>query len=140
MLGRDREQEDTHAVSWYPIFHKRTRLLIKCLDSRDKSFIDRKAFENQITNAHVQFAKLEMNVIISSWLAVFDYELSDANGRPSGVPPVDRNAHTPSRPTQRVYLKYTIRNRGLTSYTIFERWPWPMKDGAFVKLRIDDVS
>ncbi|KAF2098210.1 cytochrome P450 [Rhizodiscina lignyota] len=57
----------------------------------------------------MKFAKLEMNVIIAMFLACFEYELSDKNGGPGTVPPVNRNAHSATRPQQRPYLKYKVR-------------------------------
>lgn len=55
----------------------------------------------------MRFAKLEMNVIIAYFLATFDeYHLCDRAGEAvRGLPPVDVEGHTASKPARPVFLK-----------------------------------
>jgi hypothetical protein len=58
----------------------------------------------------MRFAKLEQNIIIAFFLAMFDYELTDQAGIPlKETPPVDFNGHSAMKPNSPVYFKYTPR-------------------------------
>lgn len=57
----------------------------------------------------MRFAKLEMNIIVAMFLAMFDCELSDKNGGPGVVPKLNRNAFSASKPKPNIYLKYWAR-------------------------------
>lgn len=61
----------------------------------------------------MRFAKLEMNVIIALFVAAFDFELSDASGRVRDPPVVDRNGLAATRPKDRPFLKFKLRENGL---------------------------
>jgi hypothetical protein len=57
-----------------------------------------------------QFAKLEQNIIITFFLATFDYELTDRAGSPPAeTPSMGFNGHAAAKPSPPVYLKYTQR-------------------------------
>jgi hypothetical protein len=58
----------------------------------------------------MRFAKLENNIITAFWLAMFDYEIVDSDGKPtSEIPREDVNGFTAQRPKTPVYLKYVMR-------------------------------
>jgi len=59
----------------------------------------------------IQFAKLEMAVMISMFVAHFDYHLVDADGNPTDATPdlLDRSQHQVHRPTRPVFIKYELR-------------------------------
>jgi hypothetical protein len=61
----------------------------------------------------MRFAKLEMNVIIAHFLATFDeYHLCDRTGEAvHGLPKVDIQGHSASKPTRLVYLKVHRREK-----------------------------
>lgn len=59
----------------------------------------------------VRFAKLEQNIIVSFFLAMFDFELTDREGRKTELPEVDTNGYAASKPTRPVYLKYRVREK-----------------------------
>ncbi|KUJ10352.1 cytochrome P450 [Mollisia scopiformis] len=59
----------------------------------------------------MRFAKLENNVIIAMFTAMFDYELADKAGKPvQGTPEVDFNGKSAMKPRVRPYVKYTSRD------------------------------
>ena len=58
----------------------------------------------------MRFAKLEQNIILAFFLAMFDFELTDKVGNPvKETPPVDFNAPSAVKANPRVYLKYSRR-------------------------------
>jgi len=58
----------------------------------------------------MRFAKLEMGVIGALFVAMFDYEMVDAQGNKTmKMPYNDRAAHSASKPKERVRLRYTVR-------------------------------
>lgn len=58
----------------------------------------------------MRFAKLEQNIILAFFLAKFDFELADKNGkRVEGVPRTDFNAHSAVKPKNKIYVKYSVR-------------------------------
>ncbi|CZR62535.1 uncharacterized protein PAC_12432 [Phialocephala subalpina] len=58
----------------------------------------------------MRFAKLENNVIIAYFTAMFDYELTDKTGKPvQGTPDVDFNGRSAMKPHVHPYVKYTRR-------------------------------
>jgi len=60
----------------------------------------------------MRFAKLEMNVIIAHFLAMFDYNLCDHRGeKVHELPKVDQNAHSASKPNKPVYFKVYRREK-----------------------------
>ncbi|MBE7180926.1 MAG: cytochrome P450 [Terriglobus roseus] len=61
----------------------------------------------------MRFAKLEMNIIVALFVAAFEFELCDADGRPRGLPHVERNATVATRPADRPFLKFRAREGGL---------------------------
>ncbi|KAF8855280.1 cytochrome P450 [Acephala macrosclerotiorum] len=59
----------------------------------------------------MRFAKLENNVIIAFFTAMFDYELTDKTGKPvHETPEVDFNGRSAMKPHVRPYIKYTRRD------------------------------
>lgn len=57
-----------------------------------------------------RFAKLEMNILVATLSAMFDWEYVDAKGTVlTQPPPIDRNKDQPSRPSFPVLLRYTLR-------------------------------
>jgi len=60
----------------------------------------------------MKFAKLEMYIIIATFVAMFDYTLEDITGKPmQGPPPVDRSQHGSSMPTTPMRLRYKLRKQ-----------------------------
>lgn len=58
-----------------------------------------------------QFAKLENNLIIAMFTAMFDYELTDKSGKPvQETPEVDFNGTSAMKPHVRPFVKYTTRS------------------------------
>jgi cytochrome P450 len=59
----------------------------------------------------MKFAKLEMAIIAAYFVAMFDFELSDADGNFNPTPPagVNRNQKTAAKPAVPVYLRYKPR-------------------------------
>ncbi len=59
----------------------------------------------------MRFAKLEVTIITAHVVALFDFEPSDARGRPATAPPapVHRNQVQAQRPAEPVYLRYRPR-------------------------------
>lgn len=58
----------------------------------------------------MRFAKLENNIITAFWVAQFAKTvLVDSHGEPTTPPAVDNNAHNAHKPTQKVFLKYKLR-------------------------------
>lgn len=58
----------------------------------------------------MKFAKLEMMIIGAIFVAMFDYEALDAEGNPlKKPPPIDRQRFTAHKPSQKVKLRYTVR-------------------------------
>ncbi|KAH9996992.1 cytochrome P450 6A1 [Xylariaceae sp. FL0662B] len=59
----------------------------------------------------MRFAKLEMALITAYFVAMFDFELSDADGNPTteAPPPVSRNQHSAKKPAKPVYFRYRPR-------------------------------
>lgn len=56
------------------------------------------------------FAKLEQNVIIALWLAIFDFELCDEEGSPvDSPPPIDLNQYSSWKPDEPVFIKLQPR-------------------------------
>lgn len=61
----------------------------------------------------MRFAKLETNLITAFWLAMFEYELVDADGNPTEeIPQVNINGVTAHKPSNTKYLKYWRRGEG----------------------------
>jgi hypothetical protein len=64
----------------------------------------------QTNTQSYQFAKLEMNLIVAYFLATFDYELTDGEGRSTTeTPEVNMNCYVPAKPEIKVCLKYRRR-------------------------------
>ena len=60
----------------------------------------------------MRFAKLEMNVIIGHFLAMFDYHLCDRSGKlVEELPKVDLQSHSAKKPDEPVYFKVTRREK-----------------------------
>lgn len=59
----------------------------------------------------MRFAKLEQNIIVSFFVAMFDFEVTDREGRSMELPKTDRNGHSASKPSKPVYLKYRVREK-----------------------------
>jgi sterol 14-demethylase len=60
----------------------------------------------------MRFAKLEQNIITAYFIAEFEFELTDKNGRPlPTVPKVDFNAYSATKPNPPMYLKYRLREK-----------------------------
>ena len=60
----------------------------------------------------MRFAKLEMNVILAHFLAMFDYYLCDRNGAlVKELPKVDVQGHSSKKPDKPVYFKVTRREK-----------------------------
>jgi hypothetical protein len=58
----------------------------------------------------MRFAKLENNIIAVFWLAMFDYEVVDANGNPTTeIPRENINGFTAQKPRAAIHLKFTVR-------------------------------
>jgi len=58
----------------------------------------------------MKFAKLEMFIIIATFVAMFDYTLEDVNGKTiQGPPPVDRSGHASAKPATPMRLRYKLR-------------------------------
>lgn len=58
----------------------------------------------------MRFAKLELNIIVAFFLAYFDFELCDKDGKPGVEPPPNEpNAYNACKPKERVFLKYKMR-------------------------------
>lgn len=58
----------------------------------------------------MKFAKLEQNVIVAYWVAMFDFSLCDEKGRPTQVlPRSDRNGWTAGKPTPGCRLRFKVR-------------------------------
>ena len=58
----------------------------------------------------MQFAKLEMYMMLATFLATYDFKLCDKNGAElTEVPEVDLNKHSAHKPKQKVYIKYERR-------------------------------
>jgi hypothetical protein len=58
----------------------------------------------------VQFAKLEQNVIIASFLARYDFSLVDRAGiARTALPPLDLEENTAVKPSEKVFIKYEER-------------------------------
>ena len=58
----------------------------------------------------MRFAKLEMSVVLAHFLAAFDFETVERDGRRmETLPSVDQNGHAASRPTRPMYLKVKKR-------------------------------
>lgn len=58
----------------------------------------------------MKFAKLENNVIISHFVAMFEFELVDKEGKKTvEIPRTDFNAHTTVKPKERPTLRYRVR-------------------------------
>ncbi|KAI5199546.1 cytochrome P450 6A1 [Aureobasidium subglaciale] len=58
----------------------------------------------------MRFAKLEQNIILAFFLAYFDFELVDKDGKQvERVPKGDMNAFAAEKPKNRVYVKYSVR-------------------------------
>ncbi|EON68791.1 hypothetical protein W97_08049 [Coniosporium apollinis CBS 100218] len=59
----------------------------------------------------MRFAKLEQNIIVAFFVAMFDFEVTDREGRSMKLPKTDRNGHAASKPSKPVYLKYRVREK-----------------------------
>lgn len=59
----------------------------------------------------MKFAKLEMALITAYFVAMCDWEMSDANGNPTSTPPAppDRNKPSAQKPAKNVYIRYKAR-------------------------------
>ncbi|KAK0649876.1 cytochrome P450 [Cercophora newfieldiana] len=58
----------------------------------------------------MKFAKLEIYIIIASFVAMFDYTLEDDNEKPlEAVPAIDRKPHGSSMPLTPLRLRYRLR-------------------------------
>lgn len=58
----------------------------------------------------MRFAKLEIFIIVSLFVAMLDFELADEKGNPMEAwPRVDRNDHAAKKPKIPVRLKYALR-------------------------------
>ncbi|KAF2157541.1 cytochrome P450 [Myriangium duriaei CBS 260.36] len=60
----------------------------------------------------MRFAKLEQNIIIAFFMAMFDFELAD---KEKGVPEIDVNANSAHKPAEKVLLRYWLREGGATA-------------------------
>lgn len=59
----------------------------------------------------IKFAKLEQNIVVAFFLAMFYFELSDSDGNPVDSPPsVDLNMYSSWKPDDRIFLR--VRARG----------------------------
>ena len=59
----------------------------------------------------MRFAKLEQNIIAAFFLAMFDFELLDEHGTVMEAPPeIDKNSWQASKPRQKVFLRYSLRD------------------------------
>lgn len=60
----------------------------------------------------MRFAKLEQNIITAYFVAEFEFDLTDKNGRSiPTVPKVDFNAYSAAKPNSLMYLKYRPREK-----------------------------
>lgn len=58
----------------------------------------------------MKFAKLENTVICAFWLAFFDFELVDAEGRATErLPPRNSNEYAAEKPGEKCWLRYRLR-------------------------------
>ncbi len=59
----------------------------------------------------MRFAKLEAIIISAYFIAMFDYELSDKDGRQLAEPPppINRNQNQVQKPAQPIYIRYKAR-------------------------------
>jgi hypothetical protein len=58
----------------------------------------------------MKFAKLEMYIIIATFVAMFDYTMEDVNGKPMACPPpIDRSKHGSHMPHTPMRLRYKLR-------------------------------
>jgi hypothetical protein len=59
----------------------------------------------------MRFAKLEQNIITAYFMAAFEFELTDKDGRSvAEAPKPDINEFSAHKPKNRVYLKYWPRD------------------------------
>ena len=68
---------------------------------------------------------------------MFDYEYVDKRGRPTSLPPIDRNTHHASKPTVPIFLKYEVRGENMHVMSQWGQVLLGAADGIFagVKLR-----